>query len=403
MPSTRCIATCALLSLAVLILSVQADALADTEAMGDVTVPKTLLPALEHVLASADNDGLDIPESNQIGRIIDFVNSAKDLKTTYSMGERKGASSNYFEFSINRSLKEVLDRVYNPDIPSHIFTPASVRRSEWVQVNGEKQQLPKLSKYLNDYVTPVMIKGVEFIENTPDTYSGAYYAYELDRVLIITRYQGRMALISISGQRDKSGVGKKGLVLGNDDNWNYLYTGEKGCTKPGLGWVTSYMYDSASIAVYYETDGPTPQVRLGMFKWLRAGWAGINMVKSHHIRDGVKRFAKPFKDIIESPALEDTGRLSTDLKRINDLSEAELRQKVRQYFLHLKGLYQDQSRLVRKWFDQLTGNDGHLAKMKPQEMKAVLAKAYIKHLLGKSPGIDSSFFSKFVSGSGSPG
>ena len=163
------------------------------------------------------------------------------------------------------------------------------------------------------------------------------------------------------------------------------------------------MYDSSSIAVYYEVDGPTPQVRLGMFKWLRAGWAGINMVKSHHIRDGVIRFAKPFKDLIESPVLADTGRISTALQRINELPETELRQKARQYFLHLKTLYQDQSRLARQWFDQLAGNDGHLAKMKPEEMKAVLAKAYIKHLLGKSPGIDSSFFSKSNSKSDYPG
>lgn len=401
MLKSRYIATYMLLSLTILMAATHAFAVDNTD--DDVNVPKTLLPALEHLLTAADSDGAQIPQSDQIGRIIDFVNSPKDPKTTFSMGERKGASSNYYEFSVNRSLKEVLDRVYNPDIPSHIFTPASVRRSEWIQINGEKQQLPKLSDFVKNYVQPVMVKGVEFIENTPDSYSGAYYAYELDRVLIVTRYKERMALISISGQRDKSGVGRKGLVLGNDNNWNYLYTGEKGCTKPGLGWVKSYMYDSASIAVYYEQDGPTPIVRLGMFKWLRAGWAGMNMVKSHHIRDGVKRFAKPFKDMIESPVLADTGQLSQDLEKINALPETELRQKVLQYFLHLKGRYQDQSRLVRKWFDQLSGNNGHLAKMNPQEMKAVLAKAYVKHLLGKSPGIGSGFFSKFISGPDAPG
>jgi hypothetical protein len=403
MLSIRHIATCIVLSLTILTLNVRADGFTDTKPLDNVDVSKTLLPALEHLLTTINNDGSQIPGSDQIGCIIDFVNSSKDPETIYNMGERKGAASSYFEFSINRSLKEVLDRVYNPDIPSHIFTPSSIRWSEWIRVNGEQRQLPKLSGYLKDYVTPVMVKGVEFIENTPDTVSGAYFAYELDRALILTRYQGRMALISISGQRDKSGVGKKGLVLGDDDNWNYLYTGEKGCTKPGLGWVESYMYDSASITVYYEMDGPTPQIRLGMFKWLRAGWAGINMVKPHHIREGAKRFAKPFKHIIESPVLADTGRLSTDLKKIDNLSEAELRHKVRQYFLHLKGLHQDQSRLARKWLDRLTVNDDLLAKMKPQEMKAVLAKAYIKHLLGKSPGIDSSFFSKFSSGAGSAG
>ena len=262
------------------------------------------------------------------------------------MGKRNGASSNYYEFTLNRSLKEVLDLVYNPDIPSHITTPASIRRSEWINVNGKKQKLPKLSEHLNGLAEePFLVKGVEFIENTPDTFSGAYYAYELDRALLLIHHKGRKILISMSHQRDKSDVGKKGLVLGSDDNWDYIYTGEKGCTRSGLGWVESYMYDSASIAVYYEEGGPSPKVHCGLFKWLRAGWAGINMVKPHHIRDGVKRFAKPLKNIVESPLLANTDQLAKTLQKINAMSEEELRQKVQRYYLHLKELHQNQNRL----------------------------------------------------------
>jgi hypothetical protein len=359
------------------------------DAQKSVQVPQELLPAFEYLLSYT---GKSIPkklDSNHIDRVVKFVNSAKDLQKTFSMGLRKGATSNYYEFSLGKSLKEVLDITYNPDIPSHITTPASIRRAEWININGKKQKLPKLSDYLTGLSEdPVLIKGVEFIENTPDTFSGAYYAYELDRALLLVRHNGNKILISMSHQRDKSEVGKKGLVLGNDDNWDYLYTGEKGCTRSGLGWVNSYMYDSASIAVYYEEDGPSPKVHCGMFKWLRAGWAGINMVKPHHIRDGVKRFAKPFKNIVESPNLANTDKLAKTLKKIDDMPEEELRRKVQRYYLHLKELYQNQNRLARQWFDQLTGNDGHLAKMSPKEMKAVLEKAYVKHLLGKSPGMD---------------
>jgi hypothetical protein len=355
-------------------------------------VPRELSPAFEYLLSYT---GESIPkklDSNHIDKVIEFVNSVKDLQKTFSMGKRKGATSNYYEFSLNKSLKEVLDLVYNPDIPSYIATPASIRRAEWINVNGKKQKLPKLSGYLNGLTEdPVLIKGVEFIENTPDTFSGAYYAYELDRALLLIRHNGSKILISMSRQRDKSEVGKKGLVLGSDDNWDYLYTGEKGCTRSGLGWVNSYMYDSASIAVYYEENGPSPKVHCGMFKWLRAGWAGINMVRPHHIRDGVKRFAKPFKNIVESPNLADTDKLSKTLKKINAMSEKELREKVQRYYLRLKKLHENQNRLAQQWFDQLTGNDGHLAKMNPKEMKAVLEKAYLKHLLGKKPGMKIGF------------
>lgn len=385
---------CCLSLFVFLTLNVHADeAIGEDDASKNVQVPPALSPAFEYLLSYADESSPEKHNTNQIDQVIEFVNSSKDLQKTFSMGKRNGASSNYYEFSLNRSLKEVLDLVYNPDIPSHITTPASIRRSEWINVNGKKQKLPKLSDYFNDMAEPVLIKGVEFIENTPDTYSGAYYAYELDRALLMTHHKGRKVLISMSRQRDKSDVGKKGLVLGSDDNWDYIYTGQKGCTKSGLGWVESYMYDSASIAVYFEEDGPSPKVRCGLFKWLRAGWAGINMVKPHHIRDGVKRFAKPLINIVESPNLANTDQLAKTLRKINDMPEEDLRQKMQRYYLHLKERHRNQNRLARQWFDQLTGNDGHLAKMNPKEMKAVLETAYVKHLLGKSTGIDIGFLS----------
>lgn len=375
-----------------LAVSVQADESVGVDhASNNVQVPPELAPAFEYLLSYTDASGPEKHDADQIDRVIEFVNSAKDLQKTFSMGKRKGAASNYYEFSLNRSLKNVLDLIYNPDIPSHITTPASIRRSEWINVDGKKQKLPKLSEFFDGLTEPVLIKGVEFIENTPDTFSGAYYAYELDRALLLLHHKGRRVLISMSRQRDKSEVGKKGLVLGSDDNWDYLYTGEKGCTRSGLGWVESYMYDSASIAVYYEEGGPNPKVHCGLFKWLRAGWAGINMVKPHHIRDGVKRFAKPLINIVESPIFADRDQLAKTLRKIGDLSEEELRQKVQRYYLHLKERHQNQNRLAQQWFDHLTGHDGHLARMNPKEMKAVLEKAYVKQLLGKNPGIDIGF------------
>ena len=44
-----------------------------------------------------------------------------------------------------------------------------------------------------------------------------------------------------------SNIGRKGCVVGDDANWNYLYSDETGLTKTGLGWVDSYMYDAHSI------------------------------------------------------------------------------------------------------------------------------------------------------------
>jgi hypothetical protein len=55
--------------------------------------------------------------------------------------------------------------------------------------------------------------------------------------------------------------------------------------------------------MYEEIDPVTTKVRCAVFKWLRAGWSGINMVRSKHIYNGLKRFAKPLKEILEYPSL----------------------------------------------------------------------------------------------------
>ena len=122
-------------------------------------------------------------------------------------------------------------------------------------------------------------------------FSGAYYKYDMYRTLVLFTYEKRKVLISISKQKDVSQVGNKGYILGSDDNWDYFYSGKPGLTIPGLGWVRSYMYDSYGINVYYQIDENNPVVRCATLRWIKAGWAKINVVKSHHIHAGLKRFA----------------------------------------------------------------------------------------------------------------
>ena len=84
---------------------------------------------------------------------------------------------------------------------------------------------------------PVIIRGLQRDGITPDLTTGVYYEYNLKRTLILLNHKGRQVLISISKQIDKSDIGKKGVILGNDDDWNYYYSGVPGSTKTGLGWI----------------------------------------------------------------------------------------------------------------------------------------------------------------------
>jgi hypothetical protein len=315
----------------------------------------------------------------------------KDPAATYSAGQRKGATSNYYEFPVDRPIETMLDLAYSPEIPSYFTVPASLHQSNWIEVDGKQQPFPDLSHVMRTPFRPMLIKGVEAVQNTPDTNSGAYYAYTLDRAVVLTRHQGRRVLLSMSAQRGISDVGKKGLVVGSDDDWNYIYTGEKGCTIPGMGWADTYMYDSESIIVYYEMIEPVPHVRCAVFKWVHAGWAGVNMAQTVHIKNGVQRFAKNLKEVIESTSLPLKSELAAVIRRIESLPTHTLKEKVRDYFNTLKARHQDDSRLNRKWFTLLFKDDHYVEQMNRKELTAALCKEYLKYLLGKTHGFDIAF------------
>jgi hypothetical protein len=124
-----------------------------------------------------------------------------------------------------------------------------------------------------------VFRGRQYVEITPDLTSGAYYGYNLHQILLLFNYRQRNIIVTVSKQVDVSTVDKKGYVLGLDSNWDYFYSGKTGLTLPALGWVRSHMYDSQGINIYDVIDPAAPKIRCEVFKWLRAGWSGINMVQ----------------------------------------------------------------------------------------------------------------------------
>lgn len=345
--------------------------------------PEALSETIDNLLAFAGSDRNTSLDMNLIPRLLDFVEAPKQLGKTFPLGDRNGASSDYYEFTINRSFADVIGLVFHPDLPSYITIPSSVRRSHWISVNGKNQSVPILSLDKISPAAPLVIKGLEFIENSPDTNSGAYYAYHLQRALILMMHQGRRVLISISTQPDKSEVGKKGVVLGNDTEWNYLYTGEKGTTLSGLGWADTYIYGSDSIMIYYERGDGQVGVKCGAFKWISAGWWGMNFARSEHVRRGVKRFAKDFCAIIESPKLTDIGEMARMFQKINSLSINELRKKSSDYFNHLKQSFGARNTQYQQWFAKLFKDQSYLESLSREEMQALISIEYLKYLLGK--------------------
>lgn len=350
-------------------------------------IPSSLNPVFEHLKALNNSDFTPSPDSKMINDLAAFLLSPKKEDRLYHSDGPFKMTSAYHEFTFNRNLSQILKLSYNPELPSFFTNPSSIRLSYWTRFEEGQASMPKLWEFLDGNQFPIIVRGHEIVENTPDLNTGGYYRYGLDRALILTKYQGNNLLISLSKQTDVSGVGKKGLVLGSDDDWNYLYSGKKGLNKSGLGWVKSYMYDSFSVVVYYEIPGETPQVKCGAFKWLNAGWGKINMVKEHHIHKGLLRYAEAFKAVVENPKLPELSDMVDAFDRIRTMDVGNLQQVYLAYLESFREDQADKKDLRNGWIADIVSG-AQVEKMDPREIRAAIMLDYIKSLLGKPHYID---------------
>jgi hypothetical protein len=264
--------------------------------------------------------GLD---ENAVAILADYVLSSKQTREG-ALPKSLECTGAYYEFDTKITFLRLLEYSYNPFIPPVITRPSSLRYSTWTAPRGETQTLPTSWKPIPPAGVPVVIHGIEHDSNTPDLSTGVYHEYDLKRTLILLNHKGYQVLVSISKQIGTSKVGKKGVILGNDSDWNYYYSGESGSSITGLGWAKSYIYDYFSVSVYVEPSTAATTVRTGVFQWLRAGWSGINFVRANHILGGMKRFGRDVKIILESPRLPAPNQMISVYQGLSNMPDGDL-------------------------------------------------------------------------------
>jgi hypothetical protein len=368
-----------------LILPVQSGADNNPE---EKMVPKSIYPGLHHFLDLVDPGKSVSFDPGLVADVMEFVESPKEEHSLYFADGVLDMPSAYHEVDSRADLRKIANYAFNPDIPDIATMPSSVRLFHWMDEKGQRRPAPRVDQYLGNLDTPAVEKALQYVEITPDTHSGAYYGYNLHQTLIVFKYKQRRVLITISRQADVSTVGKKGYILGTDDDWDYFYSGQKGLTIPTLGWVSSYMYTSSAINIYDEMDPGSPLVRCAMFKWLRAGWSGINMVQRKHIYSGLKRFARPLKEIMEYPALPPVEVMASNFSRIRKFSDDTLRSKMDIFSDILKRRYNGDNLNGKKWLAKLLADKGHWSGMSREEMESALVIEYMKAVIGKTPAAD---------------
>ncbi len=328
-------------------------------------------------------DTLDI-DIRKLDPLIDFCKTAKTDDSIYTADKSFGAPSAFYRFPVKVGLEDIVDYTLNNHIPSFFFWPSSLRLANWSEVKGGYGQFEKIQDACRNLDEPFYLQGVEQLTITPDQHTGAYYSYAVDKLLILTPFRKGRVLISINKQKAPSKPGRRGWVLGEDDEWNYIYTQEKGLNIKAVGWAKTYMYDSFGVTIHYQPSLESPVVYACVFSWVDAGWAHFNMVKPKHIRDGLKRVALAFRSVLENPNLPDAKRLAQVFAASEDLSRETLKPYAADYLSGLKTRIEPSAKLwkkVSKDFDQQVLLD----QMSRDELFAVVALDYLKQILGRDP------------------
>lgn len=350
----------------------------------EIRLPEPVTESLQYILGLLDTEHENEFTMTRLAPIIDFVNSrVKSWPVLYYAKDNFDAQSAYHEFDIDQGMESILKYAYTRTIPSQAFTPSSIRLSYWKHFNGVDHGDSWSWNYPISEGHFQTVRGVQHEATTPDASSWTYYSYDIDRLLILSRYKNQHVFFSISSQKDKA-PGKKAFALGDDNDWNYLYTRENGVNKAGLGWVTPYMYSSFSITVYVEQPDKN-LVKCAMFKWLNAGAANINMVRKHHIQDGIKRFETGIKMVLENPHLPKPEELAEAFSQIGNLPIEDIKAEIDIYFQELKKRYSQEDIFKNKKLADFFTSRDYLDELTPEEMKSILNLEYLKTILKKDP------------------
>ena len=340
------------------------------------------LDYLFEVLADKDG-GFD---AARIQPMLNFVVGMEDNPKNIAPAKRLGGRGICLRKEVPTDLDRILRYFYNPDIPNFLLCPAVLRLSGWHQGSEFLTRTTGIWEELPDLDEPVLVRGREFEANTPDSFAEAYYSYDLNRLIILLKHDGKNVAISISEQDGKSDIGRKGAIL-SDKDWEYFYSGIEGLNKGMISWMDTFMYKSASVQVFVEHDAVAPRSSVFLFKWLNAGWAGMNVVKRSHIYEGSLRYARSFSKVLESSSL--TPELVAEgIRSVTAMSESEINTQIEEYAKNFEIRFKDNSKLRKREYAKVIADGGYAKVLDADARRSVLALEKLKSMMGMETLVD---------------
>ncbi|WP_031387802.1 hypothetical protein [Desulfonatronum thiodismutans] len=318
-------------------------------------------------------------ETQDLLPLLRFARNSVFTRDDWDVPNLLNATGGYYGYGIAAPVGRIINHIYHSELPPSLFHPSVVRVGKWSE--EPEENIPELWKNLEEGQV-VVVRGRELEENTPDVSTGGYYTYQTDRMIVLVAHEGEKYLLSVSKQKDESSVGRKGVVIGDDQDWNYFYTDEEGLTTGGLGWVNSYMFDSFSVTVLSADPVDPERTRHAMFKWVRAGWSGMNMVRPSHVRNGCQRFAQSLVRLMESDDLPEIEALIAMSKRVQAMDEQEVLRTLQPYIESLREAASEDSVLSRRSFQRILNQDNPLEHYSLYAKQSLVMKEFLKASVG---------------------
>jgi hypothetical protein len=321
------------------------------------------------------------PNASEMSLLLSFMTTCKRRGEEVNPENYSGAAGIFFTQSIGKSFPLVLRYLFNPDIPAQLLFPSSLRLTRQLPESSRLKQpvwelLPELTE------TPLFYWSMEEEEITPDDFSGTYYKYNLRRLIMLFRYSGRPMLMVVGWQDDESAIGRRGGILGAYNDWNYVYSDKPGATTPGIGWAETYIYSSASVTLLYpEENGRS--TGYAVFKWVKAGTLGLNMVQARHITAGAERAFAGFMEVINQKNSPSPQMLEKMVSKVQAYSDKTLLEVSRPYCMALAALSKNDSILSEEDFQLMLADGKYCRTISREHLEALVMKNEIKHMLGK--------------------
>jgi hypothetical protein len=355
-------------------------AFTDNPVQEDETGETRLSPELEKTLTGlldAVDPGRAPPPEAELADLVNFmIFSAMPEKVLPA--ERAEGEGVFSRRHLRLPFQKLLRYCFDPDIPTEVIYPTVLRRGRWLPQSRAALKDARLWERLRERET-VTLRGLEYEEITPDSFSGCYYHYTLHRLIILTHIGDRAAVIAVSRQTGPSSVGYKGAVVGRDSDWNYVYTKVVGSTLKLVGWAETYMYGSANVTVLFENG---EESGLAFFKWVKAGWSNLNMVKSGHILAGGRRFLDGMCQVLEAPSLPTPEEIREHHNALTAMDDARLRAALAPYAALLEDKAAESALLSNKDFRAVFKDGGYPERLEREDLISELMKLYMKERLG---------------------